>query len=90
MAKRTSQPAISVLLPVLDGVVALRYGKVIWTAWSGIIWARLLMCFLAAVWLTSLADGWARAARQSDRDRLWGFVPETAAISAEEQGGADV
>ncbi|MHB1838450.1 MAG: hypothetical protein ACYCPD_01690 [Acidobacteriaceae bacterium] len=93
MAKRTRQLTIALLLTVLEGVVALRYGRVIWTVWSGIIWTRLLMCFLAAIWLTSLANVWACAARRCERSlarpQEW-FVPGAAANSAEAYGEADV
>jgi len=68
MAKRTRQLTIAVLLTVLEGVVALRHGGVIWTVWSGIIWTRLLMCLLAAIWLTSFANVWACAAEAGDVD----------------------
>jgi protein-S-isoprenylcysteine O-methyltransferase Ste14 len=93
VAKRTNQPTIPVLLTVLDGLAALRYGREIWTVWSGIIWIRLLMCLLAGVWLASLVNVWACAARRSDRSlecTRERFVPRTVAISVDAHGGADV
>lgn len=53
--------AIAVTLTVLDLVVALRYGPAIWHAGSGVVWCRLLLILLAAVWATSLANIWYRA-----------------------------
>ena len=93
MAKRTSQVTIAILPTVLDGLMALRYGGVISTVWSGIIWISLLMCLLAAVWLASLANVWECAARRSGRSLdlpREGFVPRTSASPANAHGGIDV
>ncbi|HEX5284172.1 MAG TPA: hypothetical protein VFW30_08630 [Bryocella sp.] len=53
--------AVAVLLTFLDGVVALKYGKAVWTAWSGDMWARGLLVLFAALGATSLAGVWAQA-----------------------------
>ena len=53
--------AVAVLLTLLDGVVALKYGKAGWTAWSGDILARNLLVLFAALGATSLAGVWAQA-----------------------------
>lgn len=41
--------------------VVWRYGGTIGSAWSGIIWARLLLILLLAMMLTSLLRVWYRA-----------------------------
>jgi len=52
---------IAITLTALDVAVAIRYGVVIWQAYSGVIWSRLLLLLLTAVWATSLANIWSRA-----------------------------
>jgi hypothetical protein len=52
---------IAVSLTVLDFAVAGRYGGLVWRALSGIIWSRITLFFLAALWLTSLLHLWSRA-----------------------------
>lgn len=54
---------VAVTLTVLDGVVALCYGREVWRASSPIIWCRILLLLLSAVWLTSLARVWSRTRR---------------------------
>ncbi len=55
---------IAITLTVLEFSVALRYGTAIWQAYSGVIWSRLLLLLLTAVWATSLAHLWSRAHRE--------------------------
>ena len=63
MAFKSKRFGIAVSLTVLDLVVALRYGPVVWRACAPIIWCRILLMLLFAVGLTSLARVWSRAGR---------------------------
>jgi len=68
----------AIALTALDLAVTLRYGVVIWQAYSGVIWSRLLLLLLAAVWATSLANLWSRAYRELRgvaRDRRFRLSP---------------
>ncbi len=70
------QAAVS--LTVMGWAVALRFGMTVWHAFSGVIWARLLLLHVAAVWATSLANLWSRAygqRRQSARPRRQRLSP---------------
>lgn len=61
MGGRTRRLAVAVSLTVLDAVVAVHYGRVVWRAFAGIIWGRLLLLLLAALGATSLLNLWVRA-----------------------------
>lgn len=61
MEVRAKHFIIAVSLTILDAVVAVHYGGVIWRAWSGIIWIRMTLLLLAALWATTLLDLWTRA-----------------------------
>ncbi len=61
MGERTRRLAVAVSLTVLDAVVTLYYGSAVWRAFAGIIWSRLLLLLLAALWATSLLNLWVRA-----------------------------
>lgn len=61
MGERTRRLAVAVSLTVLDAVVALHFGGVVWRAFAGIIWSRLLLLLLAALGATSLLNLWVRA-----------------------------
>jgi hypothetical protein len=58
MGGRTRRLAVAVSLTVLDAVVAVHYGRVVWRAFAGIIWGRLLLLLLAALGATSLLNLW--------------------------------
>ncbi len=60
---------IAVTLTALDVAVASRYGIVIWQAYAGVIWSRLLLLLLTGIWATSLAALWSRVYGQR-RQRL--------------------
>ena len=53
--------AIAVSLTILDAVVVVYYGGVVWRAFSAIIWSRLFVILLASLWATSLLNLWVRA-----------------------------
>ena len=63
MDLRKRRFAVAVTLTVLDLVVVLSYGRELWRAFSPIIWCRILLLLVFAVWLTSLARVWSRARR---------------------------
>ena len=91
--ERSTNLNIAILLTILDAAVALHYGPVIWQTWSGILWSRLLLILLGAVWLISLANVWARAHyefRHSHRAQHAQFPSEMTARSVELRGEGDV
>lgn len=93
MEERTKYSSIAVSLTLLDAVAALKYGGVIWRTWSEILWSRLLLFLLAAVWATSLANLWARAFYEIRhgyvaRDRR--TEPKRASIARQLRGEGDV
>jgi len=93
MGKRTKHFAIAVSLTILDAVVAMQYGGVIWRTWSGILWSRMVLLLLAAVWATSLANIWARAfheLRHARPDRGVRLTSNSGSIARELQGEGDV
>ena len=93
MRERTKYLAIAVSLTVLDGVVALHCGSVVWRTWSAILWSRMVILLLAAVWAVSLANIWARAfheLRRAYSDRRIGLMPNSGSIARELRGGGDV
>lgn len=61
MTHRKGYLAIACFLTVLDGFVAVHYGRPVWTAWSGDTWSRGLLVMLEALAITSLANVWAQA-----------------------------
>ncbi len=62
MALKRKYLLIAVAL-TLDLIVAFRYGVAVWKAYSDLLPLRLLLVLFVAVWITSLADLWARAVR---------------------------
>jgi hypothetical protein len=61
MEVRAKHFVIAVSLTILDAVVAVHYGGLIWQVWSGIIWSRMTLLLLAALWATTLLDLWTLA-----------------------------
>jgi ABC-type bacteriocin/lantibiotic exporter with double-glycine peptidase domain len=69
---------IAVLMTIADAAVVVWYGGVIWQALSPIIWSRILILPLAALWGLSLARVWARAIyslRRRPRSRNFAAIP---------------
>jgi hypothetical protein len=52
---------IAVSVTALDLAVVVRYVGVIWRVLSGILWSRITLFLLAALWLLSLLHLWSRA-----------------------------
>jgi hypothetical protein len=61
MGERTKCLATAGLVTVLDAVAATYYGSAVWKVFSGIIWSKLLLLLLAAVWATTLLHVWVHA-----------------------------
>ena len=93
MGLRSKYLLIAVPLTVLDLAVAVRYGGVIWRALSGIIWNRVTLFFLAALWLTSLLHLWGRAYcefRGAVEPQAGNLSPRVVAGSARPREDSDV
>ena len=93
MEVRAQHFIIAVSLTVLDAVVVVHCGGVIWRAWSGIIWSRMTLLLLAALWTTTLLDLWARAyydLRYTVRARGFRLSPGLVTASTELRGEHDV
>ena len=70
--------AIAVVMTVADAAVVVWYGGLIWQALSPIIWSRILILLLAALWALSLARVRARAIYSlRRRPRSWNFAAIT-------------
>jgi hypothetical protein len=85
--------AIAVTMTIADAVVVVRYGGVIWEALSPIIWCRILILLLAALWGLSLARIWARAIyslRRRPRSRTFDLTPGAAITSTDLRREGDV
>jgi ABC-type bacteriocin/lantibiotic exporter with double-glycine peptidase domain len=84
---------IAVLMTIADAAVVVWYGGVIWQALSPIIWSRVLILLLAALWALSLARIWSRAIyslRRGPRSRSFGLTSGAAITSIELWGEGDV
>jgi hypothetical protein len=74
MGERTKFLATAAWVTVLDAAVAVYYGNAVWKVFSGIIWSKLLLLLLAAVWTTALlhvwVDVWSRLRRPIHGHRI--------------------
>jgi hypothetical protein len=61
MGKRTRCLTTAAFVTMLDAAVATHYGSLVWKVFSGIIWSKLLLLLLAAVWATTLLHVWVHA-----------------------------
>ena len=61
MGERTRCLTTAAFVTVLDAAVATHYGRMVWKVFSGIIWSKLLLLLLAAVWATILLHVWVHA-----------------------------
>jgi hypothetical protein len=72
VGERTKCLATAVSVTVLDASVVAYYGGVIWKAFAVVIWSKLLLLLLAAVWATTLLHIWVHAfsrLRQENQER---------------------
>jgi hypothetical protein len=93
MEVRAKHFIIAVSLTILDALVVVHYGGVIWRAWSGIIWSRMTLLLLAALWTTTLLDLWTRAyydLRYTVRARGLRLSPGLVTTPTELRGERDV
>jgi hypothetical protein len=72
VGERTKWLATVALVTGLDAVKATYYGRVVWKAFSVVIWSKLLSLLLAAIWVTTLLHVWVYACshlRQAIQER---------------------
>ena len=61
MGERAKCLAPAALLTVLDAVVVINYGGMVWKVSSAMIWSKLLVLLLATIWATTLLPVWSNA-----------------------------
>jgi hypothetical protein len=59
--KRITWLGIEISVTTLDAAVVTYYGGVVWRAFAVVIWSKLLLLLLAAVWATALLHIWVHA-----------------------------
>jgi hypothetical protein len=72
VGRRSTWLGIAISLAALDAAVATYYGGVVWRAFAVVIWSKLLVLLLVAVWATTLLHVWTHACsqlRQANRGR---------------------
>jgi hypothetical protein len=72
VGKQTTRLGIAISVTALDAVVVTYYGGVVWRAFAVVIWSKLLLLLLAAVWATTLLHIWVHSCsqlRQAKRER---------------------
>lgn len=72
MGRRSTWLGIAISLSALDAAVATYYGGVVWRAFAVVIWSKLLVLLLVAVWATTLLHVWTHVCsqlRQANRER---------------------
>jgi hypothetical protein len=72
VGKRTTWLGIATSVTALDAAVVTYYGGVVWRAFAVVIWSKLLLLLLAAVWATTLLHIWVHACarlRQENQER---------------------
>lgn len=58
MGNRMTRFSVAVLLTIMDIAVFARCWGVIWEAWSGTAWIRVVLISTLAIWLGSATDIW--------------------------------
>jgi hypothetical protein len=61
VGKRSNWLGIVISVTALDAGVTTYYGGVVWKAFAVLIWSKLLLLLLAAVWATTLLHIWVHA-----------------------------
>jgi hypothetical protein len=72
VGKRSNWLGIAISVTALDAGVTTYYGSVVWKAFSVVIWTKLLLVLLAAIWAITLLHVWVYACsqlRQANRGR---------------------
>jgi hypothetical protein len=61
MGERTKSLATAGLVTELSAVLAASFGGAVWNVFSPIIWSKILLLFLVALWATTLLRFWVLA-----------------------------
>jgi hypothetical protein len=61
MEERTKSLATAGLVTALNAVLAASYGGAVWKVLSTIIWSKILLLLLIALWVTTLLHVWVKA-----------------------------
>jgi hypothetical protein len=61
VGKRTTWLGIAASVTALDAVVVTYYRGVVWRVFAVVIWSKLLLLLLAAVWATTFLHIWIHA-----------------------------
>ena len=61
MGKRSNWVGIAISVTAFDAGVTTYYGGVVWKAFAVVIWSKLLLLLLAALWATTLLHIWVHA-----------------------------
>jgi hypothetical protein len=72
VGKRSAWFGITISVTALDAGVTTYYGGVVWKAFAVVIWSKLLLLLLAAIWATTLLHIWVHACsrlRQENQER---------------------
>jgi hypothetical protein len=72
VGKRSTWLGVAISVTALDAGVTTYYGGVVWKAFAVVIWSKLLLLLLAAVWATTLLHIWVHAfsrLRQENQER---------------------
>jgi hypothetical protein len=86
VGKRSNWLGIAISLTALDAGVTTYYGGVVWRAFAVLIWSKLLLLLLAAVWATTLLHIWVHGCsrlRQANQERRVVLSIEVNGLSAE-------
>ena len=84
--KQTKCLATAASVTVLDAAAVTYYGGVVWRAFAVLIWSKLLLLLLAAVWATTLLHIWVHGCsrlRQANQERRVVLSIEVNGLSAE-------
>jgi hypothetical protein len=71
VGKRSNWVGIAISVTAFDAGVTTYYGGVVWKAFAVVIWSKLLLLLLAALWATTLLHIWVHAhslLRQENQD----------------------
>jgi hypothetical protein len=68
VGKRSTWFGIAISMTALDAAVTTYYGGVLWKAFAVVIWSKLLLLLLAAVWATTLLHIWVHALSRLRRE----------------------
>jgi len=67
MGKRKTWLGIATSATAIDAAAVTYYGGVVWRAFAVVIWSKLLLLLLAAIWAITLLHVWVHACSQLRR-----------------------